>query len=211
MGDAEAKPVPHEAEDVVSPDTSKEGQEDGKEKAGGFSDKIQSIKLGYASLLRKMSKKPMHVLLPKGVTTSTAPSLGRGSIYTEVPPLEDRFEERGFYPVNAPYSYIRISYDTEIAEKIYEILEPKIDEKLQDLVDLIKDTLERTVSYNWEDMRGKDKKEFLIASMESFLKSRSIHIDDISKSIVKYYVIREVFNKIFIIERPPICNYPYIP
>ncbi|MDG6221580.1 MAG: type II/IV secretion system ATPase subunit, partial [Candidatus Thermoplasmatota archaeon] len=40
-------------------------------------------------------------------------------------------------------------------------------------------------------MRGKDKKEFLVSSIDSFIKSRGVHIDEIAKEKVKYYVIRD--------------------
>jgi len=193
MGDAEAKPALSESEATGSETPLDESAKDGseEEKQNAVFGALKSVKDGYASFLRKRSKKPLQVLLPKGSTTTTAPSMGRGSIYTKVPPLGPGFDERDFYAVKEPYTFVRVKYNEDIAENIYEIIEPQIDEKEQKLVNLLKDTLERTVGYNWEEMKGKDNREFLIASIDSFIKSRGVHIDDIAKAKVKYYVIRD--------------------
>ena len=45
---------------------------------------------------------------------------------------------------------------------------------------LIKDTLGRTLGYEWEKLTTLDKKEYLGESVESFIQSRGVKVDPIT-------------------------------
>jgi len=118
--------------------------------------------------------------------------VAKSSDITPVPPLENpNYESMEVYPIYPPYVYARIIYNREEYEYIYELLEPPLTEEEEEILWDIKDTLERTLTYNWKIMTRKDKEQYLVDSVDSFLRSREIKIDKISKQKIMYYVVRD--------------------
>lgn len=137
-------------------------------------------------------KKMRKVLVPKGEIPVTEQISGRGSHLTVIPEEKDEnIEEIDITPVKPPFSYARIIYDKENAEYLYEMWEPELTEKEGRLLELIKDSLSRTLEYETGKMEAKDKEEFLKESIDSFLKSRGVKIGDDSKNKIMYYIIRD--------------------
>ncbi len=152
---------------------------------------LQKMALGYSSLLHKIHKGPIKVMIPKG-TGEVNESIGRGSKYTVIPPITEKgVKEVEFFPINEPFTYVRILYNTNTNEYLYEAIEPQISSKEMELLNIVKDTLSRTLSYNPEEMGKKDIKEYLLESLNSFLRSRDIHLDPITEEKLKYYLIRD--------------------
>jgi flagellar protein FlaI len=117
---------------------------------------------------------------------------GRGSPLTPIPDItKATVEELEMEPINPPFSYSRIIYDSETAEYIYQTIEPPMSEKEMDLLRLIKDSLGRTLEYELDKMGNKDKEEYLKRSIESFLKTRSLRLDPQSKEKIVYYIVRD--------------------
>ncbi|OYT58590.1 secretion system protein E [Euryarchaeota archaeon ex4484_178] len=118
--------------------------------------------------------------------------VAKSSDITPIPPLENpNYESVEVYPIYPPYVYARIIYNREEYEYIYELLEPPLTEEEEEILRDIKDTLERTLTYNWKIMTRKDKEQYLVDSVDSFLRSREIKIDKISKQKIMYYVVRD--------------------
>ncbi|MCD6276476.1 MAG: type II/IV secretion system ATPase subunit [Thermoplasmata archaeon] len=118
--------------------------------------------------------------------------VAKSSDITPIPPLENpNYESVEVYPIYPPYVYARIIYNREEYEYIYELLEPPLTEEEEEILWDIKDTLERTLTYNWKIMTRKDKEQYLVDSVDSFLRSREIKIDKISKQKIMYYVVRD--------------------
>ncbi|MDH7508967.1 MAG: type II/IV secretion system ATPase subunit [Methanomassiliicoccales archaeon] len=119
-------------------------------------------------------------------------SKSRGSIITEIPPIDDpNIETVEIYPVVEPYTYVRVTFDKRTNEYLLEAIEPKLNEKESRLLDLIKDTLGRTLSYEWDKFTELDKEEYLAESVESYIKTRGIKIDSIAKRKIRYYISRD--------------------
>lgn len=119
-------------------------------------------------------------------------SKSRGSIITEIPPIDDpNIETVEIYPVVEPYTYVRVTFDKRTNEYLLEAIEPKLNEKESRLLDLIKDTLGRTLSYEWDKFTELDKEEYLAESVESYIKTRGIKIDSIAKKKIRYYISRD--------------------
>ncbi len=118
--------------------------------------------------------------------------VAKSSDITPIPPLENpNYETVEVYPIYPPYVYARIIYNREEYEYIYDLLEPPLTEEEEELLNSIKDTLERTLTYNWKIMSRKDKEQYLMDSVDSFLRSREIKVDEISKQKILYYVVRD--------------------
>jgi len=171
----------------VELDLEEEEEEPEEEKEGSFHKMVQS----YNSLLLKMGKAPRKVRIPKG-SGEVDESIGRGSRYTVIPTIDDdNMEEIEFYAIQEPFSYARIMYNKLESEYTYNVIEPQMSEKESEILALVKDTLERTLGYNWEEMANKDKTEFLMEALNNFIESRDLHIDPIARERLQYYVIRD--------------------
>ncbi len=71
------------------------------------------------------------------------------------------------------------------------VIEPKLTEEEEDLLELIKMTFEKTLDYEWEKLDMMNKKSYLQKSVDSFIKSRGIRIEPISEDKMKYYITRD--------------------
>ena len=139
----------------------------------------QRVSQGYLKALAKMKPKPVQKKNPKGAAARKRDwSKGRGSVYTEVPPITDvNIQEIGFYGVVEPFSYLRATYDNATSEYVLSAIEPKLTEDEEEILKLIKDTLEKTLDYDWDKLTVMDKKTFLEKSVDSFIKSRGLSIE----------------------------------
>ncbi len=142
------------------------------------------------------SKSPRRVKLPhEEVKNREKVEVGEEgwiSPYTRLPELEKesmRVEE--IYPILHPFSYARVIYDEDKKENLYQSIEPTLTEKEEKWLALLKDTLDRTLSYDWESMEKKDKEEFLEESVESFIESRGLNIEKKSMKRLIYYIRRD--------------------
>ncbi len=161
---------------------------------------IQSTKVtdkmrdSYLKMMRKMT--PNHasvVRLPAGqVAQRIEWSKGKGSGITEIPKITDpAIEVADLYPVNEPYSYIRVTFNSENSEYVLEPIEPALTDKETKLLALIRDTLQRTLGYEWEKLTRLDKDEYLRESVESFIRTRGIKVDPIARKKIGYYITRD--------------------
>ncbi|MGQ0796935.1 MAG: type II/IV secretion system ATPase subunit [Methanobacteriota archaeon] len=139
-----------------------------------------------------MSKRK-KVLMPKGALQQKAEWSGsRGSYLTHIPDLpKESLEEIEVVTIREPFTYARIVYDHDRSEYVYEVWEPQLDEREQKLLDMLKDSLSRTLEYEWDKMAEKDKKEYLEEAVASFVKSRGLRLEPASRDKVVYYIIRD--------------------
>ncbi len=72
-----------------------------------------------------------------------------------------------------------------------EAIEPQLNEKEEKLLSLLKDTLERTLAYEWDKLTEIDKQSYLEQSINSFLRSRGMKLDHVVREKVRYYIIRD--------------------
>jgi len=137
--------------------------------------------------------KTKKVMMPKGALAQKALWSGtRGSYLTHIPEITSKsIEEIEVIPIREPYAYGRVIYDHDRSEYLYEVWEPQLDDKEQKLLSMLKDSLGRTLEYEWDKMAAKDKEEYLKEAVESFIKSRGLRLEPSSKDKVVYYIIRD--------------------
>ncbi len=137
--------------------------------------------------------KRKKVMMPKGSMAQKAEWSGsRGSYLTQIPDLErESLEEVEVVPIREPYSYSRVVYDHDKSEYVYEVWEPQLDTRERELLDMLKDSLQRTLEYEWDKMAEKDKKEYLEEAVESFIHSRGLRLEPASRDKIVYYIIRD--------------------
>ena len=137
--------------------------------------------------------KKRKVLVPKGAIQRKAEWSGtRGSYLTRIPDLaRDTLEEIEIVPIREPFTYSRVVYDHERSEYMYEVWEPQLDDRDKDFLTMIKDSMTRTLEYEWDKMAEKDKQEYLQEAVDSFIKSRGLRLEPASKDKIVYYIIRD--------------------
>jgi len=144
----------------------------------------------YLKLLRRMApKRASRVRVPvKPATEAVRP----GSAVTFIPPINDiNIEVLDTYTVVPDYAYVRINFNNVTSEYLYEVIEPGMSPEEQELLELIKDTLHRTLGYEWEKLTRLDKEEYLRESVDSFIRTRGIKVEKVTKKRIGYYIIRD--------------------
>ncbi len=110
---------------------------------------------------------------------------------TLIPKIVDRHvNEIELQPVEEPYSYVRIKYDTVSNEYLYEVIEPQLNEDEEELLHAIKKTLVDEFELVEEDLP--EVKERILREMtEKAIDDSGMEIGSISKERLFYYVKRD--------------------
>ena len=151
------------------------------------------ISESYKRFLSKRGNKKVKIKMPKDeVERKIDWAEGKGSVYTVIPPLlSQSMDILEVYPVVEPYSYIRATYNNETSEYLLEAIEPQLTEAEARLLRLLKDTLQRTLDYEYKHLSRMDRREYLKRSIASFLSTRGMTASPITKDKLAYYVIRD--------------------
>lgn len=152
---------------------------------------MEKAKESYMRFLKKVApNRGIKVMLPARIVEQKR--LHKGSHVTDIPEIKNpSIEVLETYPVQEPYSYVRISFNNDNSEYLYEVIEPELDREEKDLLILIKDTLQRTLGYEWDKLTELDKEEYLRESVDSFIQTRGIKVEPITKKKLGYYIIRD--------------------
>ncbi len=147
----------------------------------------------YKRFLSKRGNRRVKIKMPRDeVDRKMDWAEGKGSPYTVIPPLlKPTMEVVEIYPVRKMYSYIRVTYDSESSEYLLEAIEPQLTETETKLLSLLKNSLQRTLDYEYKQLSQMDRKEYLKRSIESFLSTRGLNLTPITKDKLAYYIIRD--------------------
>ncbi|HQQ24774.1 MAG TPA: hypothetical protein PLR51_00670, partial [Methanomassiliicoccales archaeon] len=126
----------------------------------------EKMRNSYLKLLRRMApNRASRVMVP---VRKGEQAVRPGSAITVIPDITDpAIEVLDQYPVVSDYAYVRITYNNNLSEYLYEVIEPSLSREEQELLDLLKDTLHRTLGYEWERLTQLDKEEYLRESVDS--------------------------------------------
>ena len=165
-------------------------QEDQDQKEWATISTSERMRNSYLKLLRRMTpNRASRVMVP---SRELAVSVRPGSAVTVIPDITDpAIEVLDQYTVIADYAFVRITYNNNLSEYLYEVIEPALTYEEQELLDLIKDTLHRTMGYEWEKLTQLDKEEYLRESVESFIRTRGVKVENITKKRIGYYITRD--------------------
>jgi flagellar protein FlaI len=150
----------------------------------------EKVRNSYLKMMRRMApNRASRVMVP---VRSEAQSVRPGLAITVIPEITDpAIEVLDQYAVVNDYAYIRITYNNNLSEYLYEVIEPNLNREEQELLDLLKDTLHRTLDYEWEKLTQLDKEEYLRESVDSFFRTRGIKVEQLAKKRIGYYIIRD--------------------
>ena len=107
--------------------------------------------------------------------------------------LDDDYslEEVELYPVNEPYSYVRISYNPGTHTYLYEILEPEMGPGEKELFAEIKIRLTETLDVSLNELEENGAKKYLKDKVYDILWDYQIKIDTVSFTKILYHIYRE--------------------
>ncbi len=152
-------------------------------KGPGF---LDNLKKSYMNKLK--GKKQIKIAAPKG-SQDEQKSILEG--VTTIPKIvEKHIQEIEIDTVIDGYSYIRIKYDNIANDYMYEVIEPKLTEEEEDILEVLKDTMVDSLEY-LEDATEEEKEEYLRKGADSLLSEIGVLLNPISKERVMYYILRD--------------------
>ncbi len=181
-------------ESIVKKDAADEGdvQASNPKEDGGWEaiSRAERIRNSYLKLLRRMApKRASRVMVP---VKPSREEVRPGSAVTIIPPISDvNIEVLETYAVVPDYAYARIIFNNATSEYLYEVIEPGLNSDERELLTLVKDTLQRTLGYEWEKLTRLDKEEYLRESVDSFIRTRGIKVERVTRLRIGYYIIRD--------------------
>src|SRR3989337_204400 len=146
---------------------------------------LDSIKKRYFH--RLLGGRGVKVLAPRvsGVEETT---LGK---VTTIPKIVQRnLNEIEIQPILKNYSYVRILYDTMANEYFYEVIEPKLLEEEEELLEVLKEILVESLEL-LEDAGKEAKEQYLRRIVEGLLRELGVQLHPVSKERIMYYVLRD--------------------
>src|SRR2546425_2098371 len=146
---------------------------------------LDSIKKRYFQ--RVLGNRGVKVLAPRvsGVEEAT---LGK---VTTIPKIVQRnLNEIEVQPILKNYSYVRILYDTMANEYFYEVIEPKLLEEEDELLEVLKEILVESLEL-MEDASPQAKETYLRRIVEGLLRELGVELHPVSKERIMYFIVRD--------------------
>src|SRR5881397_3623482 len=146
---------------------------------------LDSIKKRYFQ--RLLGNRGVKVLAPRvsGIEETT---LGK---VTTIPKIVQRnLNEIELQPILKNYSYVRVLYDTMANEYFYEVIEPKLLEEEDELLEVLKEILVESLELQ-DDLTPATKEVYLRRIVEGLLRELGVELHPVSKERILYYVIRD--------------------
>lgn len=100
-------------------------------------------------------------------------------------------EEIELYPVNEPYAYVRVIYDSATHEYTYCVLEPELTPAERELFLEIKERLFETLNITTRDLTREAARKALRDAANRIIADYGIHLDAVGREKVLYHVEKE--------------------
>ncbi len=122
------------------------------------------------------------------------------------------------YPINPPYAYVNIRYDSDNKEMYYRIFEPGLNKTEEKRMDQITAILQETINIDFKALDEGGLQDYLRREVNNVIKKYRMRMDRASYERLTYYISREFigYNRIDPILRDPniediSCDGPQIP
>ena len=116
-------------------------------------------------------------------------------------------EEIEVYPVNEPYTHVRIIYDHSTHEYTYIIIEPSLTEPEKDLLTELKQRLFETLDINTKDLSKEEARLKLKATADEIMRDYGIKLTPIAREKILYNMHKDFLGNGLI---DPIMHDKYI-
>ncbi len=155
-------------------------------------DNIKNMRGALFKKFKKTAKKKEEISLP-------AFSINATKRLVEFPAFDDQTKINITYPLIEPFAYANIKWDDAQNKLIYNIIEPKIDEKDAELILKISDALMELIDVKLTGIKDNEKLvSYLEEQVTNVLKEFGIDIGPNQYIKIMYYIYRNFvgFNKI---------------
>lgn len=115
-------------------------------------------------------------------------------VETRMEPAPGR-EEIELYPVNAPYAYVRISFDHGTHEYQYEVLEPVLSPTEADLLSELKTRIFESLELNVRDLAIESAKNVLFSTIDEIIADYKIPLTPVTREKIRYHMNREFLGQ----------------
>jgi len=123
--------------------------------------------------------------------------------------IPERLEDVNItYELIKPYAYAHLFYDKESKSIVYEVIEPKLNKKEEEILKKIKELILEYLEIDIENVKDRKKvSEIIEDAIKKILKILKIKIDNESFLKISYYIYRDFIG---LNEIEPLMNDPYI-
>jgi len=136
-------------------------------------------------------KKFLNMINPQAFELEDYDLAKHGPLVEITLPADSAYNEMEFYNVNPPYSYIRVAYNPEIHEYLYQVLEPELSKEETRLFKMVKERLGEVMDVHLKSMNRLDSEEYLRSNVNSFLIDYRIRLTSVTREKINYYIIRD--------------------
>jgi flagellar protein FlaI len=150
---------------------------------------FKRVRIGYRTFFIRKFSAPRKVMSTKADIEGLKGDLAKQ--ITPVPKIVDKhIDEIDIDQVEEPYSYVRIKYDNQTDEYIYEVIEPPLSKDEEDVLELLKKGMINTVELI-PDKTDEIAEGYLRKTMQGLLQGMDVRLNPISKERIYYYIRRD--------------------
>lgn len=151
--------------------------------------KRRGLKSKYLSFMNSRANKPLRVMIP-----SQQYKTGSGAKVTPIPVISEKGQEEvELSPLNDPYSFARIKYDTLLNEYLYELIEPPLSMDERNVLRMLKEALIASLNMSGEESR-EDKEIRLKRATRVVMQTLDVNLNPIAMERVFYYLKRDLIG-----------------
>jgi flagellar protein FlaI len=152
-----------------------------------------SSSLSFSNLFIK--NQPRRITVPKAQSLEEQEKRSesqRKNLPTVIPKLTaQNLEEIELQPIKDPFSFVRIVYNREMNEYVYEVIEPQMTAEEERVLEFVTGALIKTMDYHFDEATVKEKEEYIRNSLRELLRKIGLGLNDITQHKITYYIIRD--------------------
>ncbi|MEM2869813.1 MAG: type II/IV secretion system ATPase subunit [Thermoplasmata archaeon] len=142
-----------------------------------------------------LKNRPRRILLPKASTVeemAKQTEQQRKNLPTIIPKItNEKLEEIEIQPIKEPFSFVRILYNRDLNEYIYEVIEPQLSLEESRVLDFLMKAMIKTMEYHFDESTVKEKEDYIKNHIRQLLKKIGLGLNEVTLQKVTYYMIRD--------------------
>jgi len=116
----------------------------------------------------------------------------RRNVPTVIPKLtNEKLEEIEVQPIKDPFSFVRILYNRDINEYMYEVIEPQMSAEEERVLEFVTGALIKTMEYHFDESTVKEKEEYIRNATRDLLHKVGLGLNEVTLHKVLYYLVRD--------------------
>ncbi|AKB84928.1 type II/IV secretion system ATPase subunit [Methanococcoides methylutens] len=104
---------------------------------------------------------------------------------------ESGYNEIEFFETNPPYCYVRVSYNPDLHEYQYQVIEPEFEEEELKLYRMIKERIAEVLHAHLKSMTRDVAEEYLRENVNKFLVDYRIRLTTLTREKIMYFIVRD--------------------